>query len=78
MISPLQCRMARAAVSMSIADLAKASGVREMTVSAFENGADSRRSTIDKLQVTLEAAGATFVSAGEASLAGGQGVRTAT
>lgn len=76
MISPLQCRMARAAVGMSIADLAKASGVREMTISSFENGADSRRSTIDKIQAALEEAGATFIAAGEASLVGGQGVRT--
>jgi len=61
---------------MSIADLAAKSGVREMTISGFENGADSRRSTIDKLQAALEAAGATFIASGEASLSGGQGVRT--
>jgi transcriptional regulator with XRE-family HTH domain len=76
MISPLQCRIGRAAVGMSIADLAKASGVREMTISSFENGADSRRLTIEKLQTALEAAGASFIAAGEASLSGGQGVRT--
>jgi transcriptional regulator with XRE-family HTH domain len=69
--------MGRAAVSMSLADLAKMSGVREMTISAFENGADSRRSTIEKLQSALEAAGAIFIAPGEASLHGGQGVRTA-
>lgn len=68
--------MARAAVGMSIADLAQASGVREMTVSAFENGADSRRSTLEKLQTALEKAGATFIAAGEISSGGGQGVRT--
>ena len=62
---------------MSIADLARASGVREMTVSAFENGADSRRSTLEKLQTALERAGATFIAAGEMSAGGGQGVRTA-
>ncbi len=69
--------MGRAAVGMSIADLAKASGVREMTISGFENGADSRMSTIEKLQAALEKAGATFIAAGEASLGGGQGVRRA-
>lgn len=68
--------MARAAVGMSIADLARASGVREMTVSAFENGADSRRSTLEKLQTALENAGAAFIAAGEISSGGGQGVRT--
>ncbi len=67
--------MARAALGLSIADLAEASRVRVMTISAFERGSDSRRSTIEKLQSALEARGIVFVGPGEASLSGGAGVR---
>ena len=67
--------MARAALGLSIADLAAASGVRTMTISGFERGSDSRRSTIEKLQAALHARGVVFIGAGEASLVGGPGVR---
>lgn len=71
-MTPEQCRMARAALSMSLADLAKAAGVRTMTVSEFERGADSRRSTVDRLQAELERGGVTFIPADGT---GGPGVR---
>lgn len=70
-----QCRMARAALGWSIADLAKASGVRDMTVSSFERGRDAYASTITKLRLALEDAGVAFLAEGEASLSGGAGVR---
>lgn len=70
-----QCRMARAALGLSIAELGSMAGVRAATVSHFEGGGDSYGSTIDKLRTALEAKGATFVAAGEASLVGGAGVR---
>lgn len=74
-ITPDQCRMARAAVRMSIAELGEAADVRPMTVSSFERGAGVHASTIAKLQAALEAAGVEFIPAGEASGDGGPGVR---
>jgi transcriptional regulator with XRE-family HTH domain len=65
--------MARAALSMSISELAEATGVRPNTVSEFERGADSRRSTVDRLQAVLEARGAVFIPADREL---GAGVRT--
>lgn len=62
--------MARAALNLSLADLAKATGVRTMTVSEFERGADSRRSTVEKLQAELERAGAVMIPPGEGLGAG--------
>lgn len=72
---PEQCRMARAALGLSVSELGKAAEVRPSTVSHFENGGDSRRSTVDALQRELEARGVVFISPGEASIAGGPGVR---
>ncbi len=71
----LQCRIARAALGLSIADLAEVAGVRSMTVSNFERGGDAYASTVRKLQGALEAKGVVFIGAGEASLSGGPGVR---
>ena len=67
--------MARAAIKLSVADLAIAASLRPSTISHFEGGGDSRRSTVDALQRELEARGVVFVAAGEASIAGGAGVR---
>lgn len=67
--------MARAALGLSIPQLAELAGVRANTVSHFERGGESYASTIGKLRVALEDRGAVFLSAGEASLTGGPGVR---
>lgn len=74
-MTPLQSRMARAAATLSIPQLAALSKVRPSTVSHFERGGESYASTIAKLQAALEGAGVVFVGAGEASLGGGAGVR---
>jgi transcriptional regulator with XRE-family HTH domain len=74
-MSPTQCRMARAALGLSISDLAAASGIRAMTLSRFERGANCYASTVGKLRSALEDRGAAFVATGEASLNGGEGVR---
>lgn len=74
-MSPMQCRMARAALQWSQNDLAKAAKVRQETVSGYEGGNDSRRSTVEAMRSALEAAGVVFVGAGETSLSGGAGVR---
>lgn len=74
-MTPEQCRMARAALQWSQGELASAAKVRQETVSGFEAGKDSRRSTVAAMRSALEMAGVVFVGAGEASLAGGPGVR---
>ena len=74
-MTPEQCRMARAALSLTIPALADLADVRANTVSHFERGGDSYASTIGKLQKALEARGVVFVGDGEASLSGGAGVR---
>ena len=74
-MKPVQSRMARAALGWSIADLAEAASVRDMTVSNFERGGGCYASTVSKLQDALEAAGIIFVGGGEASLSGGVGIR---
>lgn len=76
-MTPVQCRMARAAVEWSQQQLADAAKVRQVTVSEFERGSDARRSTIEKLREALSAAGVVFLGDGEASLSGGTGVRLA-
>lgn len=67
--------MARAALGLTIPDLAKAAAVRANTVSHFERGGDSYASTVAKLREALEGAGAVFIAEGEVSLHGGVGVR---
>lgn len=74
-MDPTQCRMARAALGITVEALGKLAGVRAATVSHFEAGGDSYRSTVNKLQSALEARGASFIGEGEASLTGGAGVR---
>lgn len=72
MMTPEQCRMARAALDMSIADLAAATNLRPMTISGFERGADCRRSTVETLEGALRAHGLIFISADDQA---GPGVR---
>ena len=67
--------MARAALGLSISDLANIAGVRAMTLSGFERGGNCYASTIAKLRAAIEDRGAVFISTGEASLSGGAGVR---
>ncbi|WP_236036039.1 helix-turn-helix domain-containing protein [Rhizorhabdus histidinilytica] len=67
--------MARAALGWSIDKLAEAADMRAATISSFERGGECYRSTVEKVQASLEAAGIVFVNDGEASLGGGAGVR---
>jgi len=74
-MNPIQCRMARAGLGISIAELAKAAGVRAATISHFESGGDSYRSTVDKLRDALQDRGAVFFPSGDGVPSGGAGVR---
>lgn len=75
MISPAQIRAARALVGWKQTDLAKASGVSEMSIKNIERGAtDPRASTLLALQTALEGAGVVFLDPG-VTRDGGHGVR---
>jgi len=64
-ITPEQCRMARAGLHISQADLARRANVAPATIAEFEKG---RRTPYDRtvrdIQHVLEKAGATFVDGG--------------
>ncbi|HSM42680.1 MAG TPA: helix-turn-helix transcriptional regulator, partial [Afifellaceae bacterium] len=72
LITPSQCRMARAALKIGVRDLAKMAGVSPMTITRFETGQTGGYAmTLQKLQSALEAAGVEFIDAN----GGGPGVR---
>jgi transcriptional regulator with XRE-family HTH domain len=63
MITPAQCRMARAALNIGVRELAKMAGVAPMTVTRFENShSGGHAETLRKLQSSLEAAGVEFTN----------------
>jgi DNA-binding XRE family transcriptional regulator len=70
-MTPIQLRMARAAVGWGVRELAEKAGVTANTVTRIENGSDARLSTMDKLRQALEAAGVEFIEEN----GGGPGVR---
>lgn len=59
---PVQCRMARAALGLKIAELAELAKMSTNTIVRFETGKDLKQSTIDELRVVLEDAGIIFIS----------------
>ena len=62
MITPAQCRMARAALAIGVRDLAGLAGVSAMTVTRFENGrSGGYPDTLQKVRDALETAGVVFV-----------------
>lgn len=74
-VEPPQIRAARALLGWKQTDLAKASGVSEMSVKNIERGAtDPRASTLKALQEALEKAGVVFLDDGQ-NRDGGPGVR---
>ncbi|AWJ85215.1 transcriptional regulator [Azospirillum sp. TSH58] len=74
-MTPRQCAMARAALRLSVRDLAAAAMVGVNTVSRFENGKNTEDLSIKRMQTALESAGVAFIGDGEQSLGGGLGVR---
>lgn len=72
MITPAQCRAARALIDWTQHDLAIAAGVGKVTVRQFEIGnAVPRQATITVMKMALEAAGVEFIDEN----GGGAGVR---
>ena len=72
MITPTQCKMARAALGWNTRDLAKHARVGSNTVVRFENGKPANTSTVTMIKQALEAAGLVFIDADETA---GEGVR---
>lgn len=59
---PVQCRMARAALGLSVRKLAVAARVAPQTIVRFERGEKLRLRTIISLRQVLEAAGVEFTN----------------
>ena len=57
---PVQCRMARVGLGLSVRKLADAARVAPQTVVRFERGEKLRPRTVTSLQKVLEAAGVEF------------------
>lgn len=73
MLEPSQMRMARAALKISVRELAEMSGVADSTILRFESGKGAILTTnMKRMQEALEAAGVTFLPADSS---GGPGVR---
>lgn len=68
-----QVRMARAALGLSVRELAERTGVADSTILRFETGRGAILATnLGRIQTVLEEAGVTFISA---DATGGPGVR---
>jgi len=60
-VTGAQLRMARAAIKMSVRDLAKLAGVSPNTITRVEADLQANRATIAAIQRALESAGVIFV-----------------
>jgi transcriptional regulator with XRE-family HTH domain len=60
-----QCRMARAGLNLSIADLGERAGVRTMTISKFERGGSVASITVEKLRQWFVGQGVEFINGGK-------------
>lgn len=75
MLSPLQSRLARAALGWSVREASQAAGVGFNTLVRFEGGGDTYASTLHKIASAYQARGVVLIAAGEVSQSGGDGVR---
>ncbi|RJG46648.1 XRE family transcriptional regulator [Mesorhizobium sp. DCY119] len=73
MISPEQCRAARALLNWTQADLASRVSISAVSIRAFEKGGEMRDSNQKLLRLTFEQAGIQFIPEN----GGGAGVRMA-
>ena len=64
-LSPVQCRMARAALGWSLDDLAATAGVNRKTILRYEQGETVPRiRNLDAMRRAFEAAGLRFIDSG--------------
>jgi predicted transcriptional regulator len=61
----LQCRMARAGLSWSIAKLAETARIAPRTVAKFENGGNVLPDIVERLRQTFVASGVEFINGGK-------------
>ena len=62
MLSPVQCKMARAALGLGVRELAKAADVSVNTVTRLERGEKLLPRTMAAVLVALEAGGVQFIN----------------
>ncbi|MDM9646335.1 helix-turn-helix transcriptional regulator [Rhizobium sp. S163] len=74
MLTPSQCRAARALLDWTQSELAKRTSISAVSIRAFEKGGDMRESNLRLLTLTFEAADVIFENEGE-MISGGVGVR---
>ena len=66
MITAIQCKMARAALGLSVRELARRAGISQSTVVAFESGkVKPNASTVSVIQRALEDGGVEFINGGQ-------------
>jgi len=70
-MTPVQCKMARAALSWGTRDLARNAGVSPDTIARLERGERLRDATVDVVKAAFEKAGLEFIPEN----GGGLGVR---
>ena len=61
-ITGTQLKMARAAIGITTRDLEKKSGVTATTITRIEGGHNAYKSTLQALQIALEALGVEFIT----------------
>ena len=61
MITPAQCRAARALLDWTQSDLAEATGLSAVTIRTFEKGGEMRDSNRTLLELSFEKAGIVFI-----------------
>ncbi|WP_426256847.1 helix-turn-helix domain-containing protein [Sphingomonas sp. DC2300-3] len=70
-----QCRAARALLDWTAQDLADRAGIGVATVRRFESASGVAPQSVEAMIAALRSAGISFISAGETSPGGGDGVR---
>jgi predicted transcriptional regulator len=75
MLTPQQCRMARAALELGVRDLAQIADVSPNTIARLEAGEKMHRRTLDFVKGVLETEGIVFINSEEKSIYGGPGIR---
>lgn len=77
MVSPDQCRAARALLGWSVAELAAASSLGTATIKRFEAGQVVNAASVTAVERAIAGAGLILLDAGEPGPVGGEGVRRA-
>lgn len=77
-LTAAQCRAARAYLRWTAAEVAAAAGTGIMTIKRLEGGEAINAGSVAKIVEAFATAGVTFITAGESSSDGGEGMRFAT